>query len=88
MKCGECDAFEFALKTTSARYAALLRVKSPKKGPEVVSARNAFKTAKEALRVHTFACGFNNRDSHPDSGQQYDCVDPSGNGVFRCLCRR
>jgi hypothetical protein len=52
MECGQCDAFEFALKTASARYANLLRVKSPKKGQELVSARNAYKLAKDALRIH------------------------------------
>jgi len=53
MKCGRCDAFEFALKTASARYATLLRVpKFQKLGPEVNSARRDYKMAKEALRVH------------------------------------
>jgi hypothetical protein len=52
MKCGQCDAFEFALKTASAQYADLLRVKFQKKGLEVVSARRDYKVAKEALRVH------------------------------------
>jgi hypothetical protein len=53
MKCGQCDEFEFALKAASARYAALLRVpKFQTRGAEVVSARNEFKMAKEALRVH------------------------------------
>jgi hypothetical protein len=53
MKCGQCDAFEFALKTASAWYVALLRVpKSQKLEPGVISARRDYKVAKEALRVH------------------------------------
>jgi hypothetical protein len=53
MECGQCDAFEFAIKTASARYAALLRVrKFQKLGPEVMSERRDYKMAKEAFRIH------------------------------------